>query len=411
MAVKDTFEIKVGLNPIIIKTTNWAEQASGSCLVSCGDTEVLVTAVLSPFTRDGQDFFPLTVEYEERFYAAGKIFGSRFMKRESRPTEEAVLTARMIDRAIRPLFPKDFKKEVQVIVTCLSWDGENDPDILGMIGASFALSISNIPWNGPLGAIRVTRNNGEWIFNSNYAQRKECDMDLTLSALEKDGDILVNMIEMGSKEVQEKDFLDAYEVAKKELKKIIDSQAQAVKKIGKEKDVFEPAVELDIENEIKDWLGDKLEKAVTNAPTGEKNLGATEILKQELVKYLAEKHPGEGKEKQVLSFFEKEIERIIIKNIIEKDHRPDGRKSTEIRPLSCEVAVLPRAHGSGVFFRGLTRVLSILTLGGPGDSQILEGMEVVGKNYAPLQFSSIFFWGNCSNARPKKKRNWPRSFG
>jgi len=405
MAVKDTFEIKVGLNPIIIKTTNWAEQASGSCLVSCGDTEVLVTAVLSPFTRDGQDFFPLTVEYEERFYAAGKIFGSRFMKRESRPTEEAVLTARMIDRAIRPLFPKDFKKEVQVIVTCLSWDGENDPDILGMIGASFALSISNIPWNGPLGAIRVTRNNGEWIFNSNYAQRKECDMDLTLSALEKDGDILVNMIEMGSKEVQEKDFLDAYEVAKKELKKIIDSQAQAVKKIGKEKDVFEPAVELDIENEIKDWLGDKLEKAVTNAPTGEKNLGATEILKQELVKYLAEKHPGEGKEKQVLSFFEKEIERIIIKNIIEKDHRPDGRKSTEIRPLSCEVAVLPRAHGSGVFFRGLTRVLSILTLGGPGDSQILEGMEVVGKkrfmhhyNFPP--FSS----GETAPMRGPKRR-------
>ena len=219
MAVKDTFEIKVGEKPIIIKTTNWTEQASGSCLVQQGETEVLVTAVLSPFTREGQDFFPLTVEYEERFYAAGKIFGSRFMKRESRPTDEAVLTARMIDRAIRPLFPKDFKKEVQVIVTCLSWDGENDPDILGMIGASFALSVSNIPWNGPLGAIRVTRNNGEWIFNSNYAQRKECDMDLTLGAIERDGDILVNMIEMGSKEVSEKDFLDAYEIAKKELKK------------------------------------------------------------------------------------------------------------------------------------------------------------------------------------------------
>jgi polyribonucleotide nucleotidyltransferase len=405
MAVKDTFEIKVGDKPIIIKTTNWTEQASGSCLVQRGETEVLVTAVLSPFTREGQDFFPLTVEYEERFYAAGKIFGSRFMKRESRPTDEAVLTARMIDRAIRPLFPKDFKKEVQVIVTCLSWDGENDPDILGMIGASFALTTSNIPWNGPLGAIRVTRNNGEWVFNSNYAQRKECDMDLTLSAIEKDGDIMVNMIEMGAKEVQEKDVMDAYEAAKKELKKVIDSQIQAAKKIGKEKDVFEPAVELDIENEIKEWLGDKLEKAVTHAPKGEKNLGATEILKQELVKYLAEKHPGEGKEKQVLSYFEKEIERIIIKNIIEKDYRPDGRKSTEIRPLSCEVSVLPRAHGSGVFFRGLTRVLSILTLGGPGDSQILEGMEVVGKkrfmhhyNFPP--FSS----GETAPMRGPKRR-------
>ena len=405
MAVKDTFEIRVGEKPIIIKTTNWTEQASGSCLVQCGETEVLVTAVLSPFTREGQDFFPLTVEYEERFYAAGKIYGSRFMKRESRPTDEAVLTARMIDRAIRPLFPKDFKKEVQVIVTCLSWDGENDPDILGMIGASFALSVSNIPWSGPLGAIRVTRNNGEWVFNSNYAQRKECDMDLTLAAIERDGDILVNMIEMGSKEVQEKDFLDAYEAAKKELKKIIDTQIQATKKIGKKKDEFVPAVETDIEKEIETFLGDRMEKAVTNAPAGEKNLSMTEVLKQEIIKYLAEKHPGEGKEKQVLAFVEKKIEEIIIRNILEKNHRPDGRKPEEIRPLSCEVGVLPRTHGSGVFFRGLTRVLSILTLGGPGDSQIIEGMEIVTKkrfmhhyNFPP--FSS----GETAPMRGPKRR-------
>jgi len=405
MAVKDTFEIKVGEKPVIIQTTNWTEQASGSCLVSCGETQVLVTAVLSPFSRPDIDYFPLTVEYEERFYAAGKIFGSRFMKRESRATEEAILTARMIDRAIRPLFPKDFKKEVQVIVTCLSWDGENDPDILGMIGASFALSVSNIPWNGPLGAIRITRNDGKWVFNSNYAQRKECDMDLTLGAIERDGDIWVNMIEMGSKEVQEKDFLDAYEAAKKELKKIIAVQAEATKKIGKVKDEFVPAVELDIANEIEKWLGDKLEKAINDAPKGEKNLGATEILKEELIKYLAEKHPGEGKEKQVLAFFEKEIERIIIKNIIERDHRPDGRKSVDIRALSCEVGVLPRAHGSGVFARGLTRALSILTLGGPGDQQILEGMEIVGKkrfmhhyNFPP--FSS----GETAPMRGPKRR-------
>jgi len=405
MAVKDTFEIKVGEKPIIIKTTNWAEQASGSCLVQSGDTEVLVTAVLSPFSRPDIDYFPLTVDYEEKFYAAGKIYGSRFMKRESRPTEEAILTARMIDRAIRPLFPKDFKKEVQVVVTCLSWDGENDPDILGMIGASFALATSNIPWNGPLGAIRVTRNNGEWVFNSNYTQRKECDMDMTLSAIEKDGDILINMIEMGSKEVQEKDFVDAYEVAKKELKKIIDVQIKAAKKIGKKKDEFVPAVESEIENEIKGFLGDKLEKAVTNAPAEEKNLGITETLKQEVIKYLTEKHPGEGKEKQVLAFVEREIEEIIIRNIIEKDQRPDGRKSTEIRPLSCEVGVLPRTHGSGVFARGLTRVLSILTLGGPGDQQILEGMEIVGKkrflhhyNFPP--FSS----GETAPMRGPKRR-------
>lgn len=406
MAVKDTFEIQVGDNkPIIIKTTNWMEQASGSCLVSQGDTEVMVTATLSPHTREGMDYFPLTVEYEERFYAAGKIYGSRFMKRESRPTEEATLNARMIDRAIRPLFPKDFMKEVQVIVTCLSWDGENDPDILGMIGASFALSVSNIPWNGPLGAIRVSKVNGEFVFNPSYEQKKTSTMDLTLSGIERDGDILLNMIEMGAKEVVEKDVLEAYDIAKKELKNIIDVINHATKKIGKEKDIFEPVVDLDIKNEINKFLGDRLEKAVTNAPAGEKNLGGTEILKEELIGYLAIKHPGEGKEKQVLAFFEEEIENIIVKNIIEKDHRPDGRKSTEIRPLSCEVGVLPRVHGSAVFFRGLTRVLSVLTLGGPGDQQIMEGMETVGKkrfmhhyNFPP--FSS----GETAPMRGPKRR-------
>lgn len=403
--VKDTFEIKIGEKPIIIKTTNWTEQASGSCLVQCGETEILATAVVSQFAREGQDFFPLTVEYEERFYAAGKIYGSRFIRRESRPTDEAILTARMIDRAIRPLFPKDFKKEVQVVITCLSWDGENDPDILGLIGASFALATSNIPWQGPLGAVRVGRVNEELVFNPTYEQRKAGDMDLILSAIEKDGDILINMIEMGAKEALEDDVLKAYEQAKKELKKIIDFMQKTVEKIGKEKDKFEPAVELDIENEIKEWLGDRLEEAINNAPKGEKNLGTIEILKQELVKYLLQKHPGEGKEKQVLDFFEKEIERIIIKNIIEKDKRPDGRKPDEIRPLSCEVGVLPRTHGSGVFYRGLTRVLSILTLGGPGDSQILEGMEIVAKkrflhHYNMPPFSS----GETSPMRGPKRR-------
>jgi len=279
------------------------------------------------------------------------------------------------------------------------------------------LATSNIPWLGPLGAIRVGRVNGELIFNPTYQQRKEADMDLILSAIaapsgaslasgrESEGDILVNMIEMGAKEISEKDVMSAYEAGKKELKKVIDSQVQAVKKIGKKKEEFNPAVESGVENEIKDWLGNKLEEAINKAPSGEKNLGATEILKQELIKYLAKKFPGQGKEKQVLAFFEKEIEKIIIKNILEKNKRPDGRKPEEIRPLSCEVGVLPRTHGSGVFYRGLTRVLSILTLGGPGDTQVLEGMEIVAKkrflhhyNFPP--FSS----GETAPMRGPKRR-------
>lgn len=402
---KDVFEIEVGGKTITIKTTNWTEQTNGSCLVKLGDTEVLVTAVMSEKSRPDIDYFPLMVEYEERFYAAGKIYGSRFMKRESRPSDEAILTARMIDRAIRPLFPKDFKKEVQVVATCLSWDGENDPDILGMIGASFALAVSNIPWNGPLAAIRVGRINGELVFNPNYEQRKIGDMDLTLSALERNGEMLVNMIEMGSKEVDEKDFMEAYEKGKKEFQKIIDFQTKAVKKIGSKKDIFKPAVDLEIAKEIKEFLGSRLEDAINNAPKTEKNLGATEILKAELIKYIEEKYPLQNKAKQVLPYFEKEIERIIIENIIERDHRPDGRKSTEIRPLTAEVAVLSRTHGSGVFHRGLTKVLSVLTLGGPGDQQIIEGMEIVMKkrfmhhyNFAP--FSS----GEVSPMRGPKRR-------
>lgn len=410
---KDTFKLEVGGKPITIKTTNWTEQANGSCLVQCGETEVLVTAVMSSFEREGIDFFPLTVEYEERFYAAGKIFGSRFIRREGRPTDEAILTARMIDRAIRPLFPQDFRKEVQVIVTCLSWDGENDPDILGMIGASFALSVSNIPWSGPIGALRISKVSGEWIFNPTYKQRAESEMDLTLSAINKDNEILVNMIEMGAKEVSEKDVLEANKKTEPEIKKIIEHIVKIAKKIGKEKFVPPAAIETDIENEIKDWLGDKLEKAINDAPAGdlpagrqEKILGTgVDQLKQDLEIHIEKKYPGEDKAKQVLAFFEKEIERIITKNILEKDKRPDGRKPDQIRALSCEVGVLPRTHGSGVFHRGLTRVLSILTLGGPGDTQILEGMEVVGKkrflhhyNFPP--FSS----GETAPMRGPKRR-------
>ena len=401
---KETFELEIGGKNLKIKITDWAEQAGGSCLVSYGETEVLATATMSN-KEAHQDFFPLTVEYEEKFYAAGKIYGSRFLKRESRPTDDAILTSRMIDRAIRPLFPKDFKKEVQVIVTCLSWDGENDPDIIAMVAASFALLVSNIPWNGPLGAIRVGRTNGEFILNPTYQQKAEGNMDLTLSALERNREVLINMIEMGSKEVSEEDTMKATEFAEESLRNVINFQITSAEKIKKEKTEFNPAVELDIYKDIKEFLGDKLDYAITNAPAGEKNLGAAELIKEELTHYIMEKYPDEDKEKQVLPFFEKEVERIIIKNIIENDQRPDGRKSDEIRPLMTEIGVLSRTHGSGVFHRGLTKVLSILTLGGPGDQQILEGMETVGKKRFMHHYNfPPFSTGETAPMRGPKRR-------
>jgi len=377
---KEVFSTEFGGKKLVVKTTNLPEQTSGACMVQYGDTVVMANVVMSSKNTDGLDYFPLTVEYEEKFYAAGRIFGSRFIRREGRPTDEAVLTGRMIDRAIRPRFPKDFKKEVQVIVTCLSWDGENDPDIAGLIATSFALTISEIPFHGPIGAVRIGRTNGEWIVNPSYQQRIEGNFDLTLAGIEDNkGKVLVNMIEMGAKETTEQDTMEAVKLANKEIKSIIDFQKKSASKIAKEKIKFEPAVESEIDTEIRELLQDKLDKAITHAPNDEKNLGEAEILKEEIIKAIKEKYPNEGKEKQVLPFFEKEMERIIIRNILEKGQRPDGRKLDEIRPLSCEVGVLPRTHGTGIFMRGLTRVLSILTLGGPADQQILEGMEFVGK--------------------------------
>jgi polyribonucleotide nucleotidyltransferase len=277
---KEVFELELGGRQLKVKLTDWASQAGGSCLVQYGGTEVLATATMASFDRPGIDFFPLTVEYEEKFYAAGKIYGSRFLKRESRPTDEAILTSRMVDRAIRPLFPKDFKKEVQVICTCLSWDGENDADIASFIGASLALSMSSIPWNGPLGAVRVGRKNGQWIVNPAYKEQADGDMSLTLTGLEKNGEVLINMIEMGAKEVAEQDVMAATDFAQEFFKSIIAFQKKIIAKVGKEKMQFAPAVELDIYKDMKEFLGSRLDDAITHAGPGEKNLGATELLKE-----------------------------------------------------------------------------------------------------------------------------------
>ncbi len=402
---KAIFELEVGGKMLRIKMTDWAMQAGGSCLVQYGETEVIATATMSPFERVGIDFFPLTVEYEEKFYAAGKIFGSRFLKRESRPTDEAILTSRMIDRAIRPLFPKDFKKEVQVIVTCLSWDGQNDADFAAFIGASFALSISNIPFNGPLGIVRVGKVGGQFVINPTYQQKTEGSLDLTLTGVVRDKELLVNMIEMGAKEAPEEDVMAAAKFGEETMRQVVAFQEQSATGFAKEKVTVAPAVELDIYKDIKEFLGSKLDDAITHAGPGEKNMGASQLLQGELSKFIMEKYPDEGKEKQVMPYFEKEIEKIIIRNILEKNQRPDGRKTDEIRPLTAEVGVLPRTHGSGVFHRGMTKVLSILTLGGPGDQQILEGMEVVGKKRFMHHYNfPPFSTGETAPMRGPKRR-------
>lgn len=373
-----TFKLNLGDRELKVELKDLAEQANGSCFVQYGDTLILATAVMSQEEKN-KGFFPLTVEYEERFYAAGKIMGSRYIRRESRPSDEAILTARLIDRAIRPRFPDNFFKEIQVVVTCLSWDAENDPDLLGLLGASLALSLSNIPWSGPLAVLRVGKVGEEFILNPTYEQRGKSSLDLVFAGVEDKGEILINMIEGEIQNLDEKTILQAYQFSLSHLKKIIDFQKQIAGKQSKEKIILAPVPsDSKLENEIKKFLGDKLEEALYQKEKKERRQKVDD-LREELLGFVAENYAENGKIKYATDFFEKEIDRLIRENIIRHEKRPDGRKLDEIRNISCQAGLLPRTHGSGLFCRGQTKTLSILTLGAPGDVKLLEGMEIVGK--------------------------------
>ncbi len=381
----ENFKLKIGAKNLEVKIKNLASQAAGNILVQYGETMVLATAVMSDSEREGIDFFPLMVDYEERFYAAGKILGSRYIRRESRPPDEAILTARLIDRAIRPRFPQNLKREVQVIITCLSWDKENDPDVLGLISSSLALSISDIPWSGPIACLRICRppvEGGEnFILNPTYEEREKSPFDLVLAGVEEENSdqILINMIEFEGNEVQEQMVLEAIEFAKPHLKEIINFQKEIQKKIGKEKVLLaQPRPDLKLEQKIKEFLGDKLEKIIFQKEKLKRGKELDNLL-GELLDFIKENFSGQEKEISVKELFKKEIDRIVHRNVIELGKRPDGRKLDEIRNLQVEIGILPRTHGSGLFIRGDTKSLSILTLGTPGDVKLSEGMEIVGK--------------------------------
>ncbi|MBI2644346.1 MAG: polyribonucleotide nucleotidyltransferase [Candidatus Wildermuthbacteria bacterium] len=364
---------------IAVILNNWAEQAHGNVLMRVGETTVLVTAVMGKNESPNQTFFPLTVDYEERFYAAGKILGSRFVRREGKPSDEAVITARLIDRAIRPLFPKDFTRETQVITTCLSWDGQNDPDIAGLLGASLALSLSPIPWNGPLGVVRIGRIDGKFILNPTYEERAKSDLDFVVAGV-KDGEtIRVNMIEAEANEIPEDVFETALQFAQPLLLKEIAFQEELIKEFGREKisyQEFEPNE--NIEKEIKNFLGNKLEEALFQ---GEKQqrIAAVEQLKIDTIAHMEQELQGMANASYVLNFFERAIDELVHRQAIEKGRRVDDRKLDEIRQLDARVAMLPRTHGSALFIRGQTKTLSILTLGSPGEQKVIEGMELIGK--------------------------------
>ncbi len=382
-----TFSCEIGGKELTIKTGKFAQSANASCLVQLGETIVLATAVMSKTKREGLPFFPLMVDYEEKLYAAGRIKGSRFIKREGRPTDDAVLVGRFIDRAIRPLFDDRIRNDIQVIITALSFDGENDPDILGLIGASCALHISDIPWNGPIGALRVSQKEGEWLLNPTYAEREETDFDLDIAGTAEK----VIMIEARANETSEDIMQEAFEHAMGNVQPIIDLIEKVRSEAGKEKLTFEA---LNTEKELealekraplaqkaKDFMRPIFEEKILSASLTKKTL--INEAKRELAEKLEEYLTSEGHESDeiafakdlIYNFTQDEASRIIL----EQGKRIDGRKLTEIRDLTSEVALLPRVHGTGHFMRGTTQALSICTLGAPGDEQTLDGMEITGQ--------------------------------
>ncbi len=381
MAEVKKFSAEVAGRPLEVEVGKLAGQAHGSARVQYGDTVVLATVVQAPEPREGIDFFPLMVDYEERLYAAGKIKGSRFIKREGRPTDEAILTSRLIDRSIRPLFKGTERRDVQVMVTVLSVDGENDPDVPSLIGASLALSMSPIPWGGPVAAVRIGRINGEWVLNPSYEAREKSDLDVYLSATESE----VVMLEVAGNEVPEDVVAEAITFGMKHVAKLFPFMQEVIAACGQSK---RPEPELEPEarealaglrRKVEAYLSGKFEAlfAAKNKEQRQKlmaelNAGLDEALK-------ADNEVSKEARVQGLQMVEEFLDRASRKLVLEKSVRVDGRQVDQVRALSAEVGVLPRTHGSGLFQRGETQVLSVVTLGSPGMEQTLDGMEEDGK--------------------------------
>lgn len=366
MNKEKTFEIQWGERKLSLSTGKLAFQAGGSVLARYGDTVVLATAT-SAAPKEDVDFFPLTVDYEERHYAGGRISSSRFIKREGRPSEEAVLTSRLIDRSVRPLFPKDFYNQVHVTITVLSIDQENDPGILGIVASSAAIAISDIPWNGPVGAISVGYKDGAYLLNPTEQDLSVSDLDLVVAGT-KDG---IHMVEAGANEVAEQVVIDAFDYAHKNLQPVLDLIADLTKEVGKPKFTYvTESIEADLKHKIEDYIkehaGEELlspAKASSEASSGE--------FKAELYKSFE----GKTSKSKMAEIFDKTVKGLVRQNIIDKGQRPDGRKVDEVREISIETGLLPRTHGSGLFQRGDTQVLSIVTLGSTSLEQLVEGMR------------------------------------
>ncbi|MCH7541283.1 polyribonucleotide nucleotidyltransferase [Patescibacteria group bacterium] len=359
-------EIKWGGRTLSLEYGKLAPQTDSSIVARYGDTVVLATVVSAP-PREDVDYFPLFVDYEEKLYASGRISTSRFIKREGRPTEEAILNGRLIDRSIRPLFPKDYFNEVQVIVTILSYDQENDPDIISLIGTSAALLTSPIPWNGSVVGVKVGYREGEFILNPTKSDDSASDLSLVVS-LNKEK---VVMIEGAFEEVSEEVVLKAIEYAEEQVKPVFKLLELLQKEIGVKKEEYgEEEATVQIKKEVADYIRGNLKEALFDP---EKS--ARESLSDELKEILFKEFEGKLVKTQLIKIFDATVKKLVREQIVEKEKRPDGRGLKDIRNIDIEVGVLPRTHGSAIFKRGDTQVLAIATLGSTSLEQLIEGME------------------------------------
>ncbi len=385
------FTLQIGERTLSASFENLAEKANGEVMLRYGDTVVFATVTMSDEEID-KGFFPLSVNYEEKFYAAGKISGSRYTRREGKPSDRATLISRMIDRAIRPKFPSEMKREVQVIITCLSWDEENDPGVLGMIAASTALHISDIPWKGPLGAVRLAKEE-DYILNPNYEARTKKKMDVVISGfIGEEKNLVVNMIEGFFKEEDEDSVMGAFRFSSSPIAELCAFQEKIRKSIGKEKiEVSSSLEDKDIEEKIKEKSEKQLEKIFQEENKEEK----LEKLKKEISKLIEENYEEKNAD-YAFSCLEENIKKKVRESVLKKDTRIDGRKLDEVRKIDCSVGILPRTHGSSLFKRGQTKALSIITLGAPGEEQLMDDMELSEKkrfmhhyNFPPYSVGEI----------------------
>jgi len=382
---KKDFSIELGGKTLTAEFTDLAEQANGSVIMKYGNTTALVTATMSKGEKD-TDFFPLTVDYEERFYAAGEILGSRFIRREGRPTDEAVLSGRIVDRTIRPLFDQRMRRDVQVVVTILSID-EDDPDVLAVIGASLALGVSDIPFGGPVSAVRIgkLKDTNHLIINPIYKDRSENhEFEMDLVACGKDG--LINMIEVGGKEVQEGVIVAGLEEASKEIEKLQAWQKSIIAEIGKKKQMVAlPETPEALKALFAEKIGPRMQQYVFGQAPGTSasqnfkgQAGNARIyeLKGEWMAIAKERFPSD-RPGLFDHIYEEAINDLIHNEAIDNNRRPDGRGMDEVRTLFAKAGGVSKIlHGSGMFYRGQTHILSVLTLGGPGDAQIIDNMEI-----------------------------------